>query len=749
MPLTATAAESLVLALEGQLKELPSPVLDVSLPSGELASEPRLVVVGDTHGQLQDVLHIFEERGPPSPSNAYLFNGDIVDRGRYAVEIWLLLIAFKLRYPGSVHVLRGNHENSQMMTRPLKMGGGFAEECLTKYSRPLFAGFQRVFKLLPLFAVIEEEVFVVHGGLFRNPEVNLARLRSLPEAAWRRNYPNPLTKEQLARGVRWSEEEEIIFDAQWADPHHGPGSRPSTRGRVAMTFGEDVTQRFLEEAGLSLCIRSHRVPQSGRGYEFEHGGRLLTLFSASRYGGVLHNRGAVVVLERAQAGDGGGGSSSSSCPTPTPPLRRLRLSVFEHDVAAPPPRAASQSGGGRANVADTLQLSASTASQVRRIVEQHAREHEVDMEQHALGLICSAKEELWRRCRQHDASGSGLVPRRVLCDLLEEVCGELGWEELLRRAAPGLGERVAYGEFLATPRVRWFHLGAAQVVTVARATAQAELQLSGLAALFDSLQDGVVTPQLARKALRQLLPSLREHQRQQLAASLFGSEPAKLSAVLHRLALFADPPRLEEPWMQPALRRLAALIEKHHGPPPPHCALIRFFRSVDCENTGLVRADEFVKGLQDLGAYRASGDAQVPLLHSGRLYKLFEVIDGNRTGTISFLELLLAMDERSDRPELPEFGALEGAVPALLLVHKVAVLRICTAMDVLGQGRISGENFSEVVAALLEVVGRPLAGAGRRGLEEELQGEDLPYAEVLASFEVSAEGGPWRWGGQP
>ena len=37
----------------------------------------RMVIVGDTHGQLQDVLWIFEEYGFPSASNIYLFNGDV------------------------------------------------------------------------------------------------------------------------------------------------------------------------------------------------------------------------------------------------------------------------------------------------------------------------------------------------------------------------------------------------------------------------------------------------------------------------------------------------------------------------------------------------------------------------------------------------------------------------------------------------------------------------------------------------
>ena len=42
----------------------------------------KLKVCGDTHGQLQDVLWIFDEHGEPSATNAFLFNGDIADRGK-------------------------------------------------------------------------------------------------------------------------------------------------------------------------------------------------------------------------------------------------------------------------------------------------------------------------------------------------------------------------------------------------------------------------------------------------------------------------------------------------------------------------------------------------------------------------------------------------------------------------------------------------------------------------------------------
>eukprot|EP00931_Biecheleriopsis_adriatica_P124617 TRINITY_DN9976_c0_g2_i2.p1 TRINITY_DN9976_c0_g2~~TRINITY_DN9976_c0_g2_i2.p1 ORF type:complete len:863 (-),score=202.36 TRINITY_DN9976_c0_g2_i2:15-2570(-) len=730
-PVTSERAEGMVAAMEITLRELTSSVLDIEVPKE--GANPRLVVVGDIHGQLQDVLHIFEENGPPSEEVAYLFNGDIVDRGRHAVEIWLLIIAFKLTYPRSVYVLRGNHENEQMISRPFKMGGGFAEECLSKYSQSVLAAFQRMFKLLPLFAVLDEEIFIVHGGLFRNPKVRMQTLRDLPAAAWHRNYPNPLTKEQTLRGDKWTEEEEILFDAQWADPHYGSGSRPSSRGRVAVTFGEDVTKRFLDDAGLALCLRSHRVPQTGAGYELEHDGRLLTLFSASRYGGVLQNRGAVAIVRSAGIGDVEAGFSESAWGqmavmrhrTSKPELRRLHMTVVEHDVSPLKSEESQQA----------------CVLQVRRFVESMDREHQYDVEQHALALICSERATLWSHLRELDRSGSGYVSRNSLCEVLAEVCGELGWPAILVQAAPELGERVSYGEFLAAPSVRWFHLGAAQVVTVARATAQAELRLSGLAALFDS-PNGQVTPSLAREALGQLLPSLRERQRHQLATSLFGEETNQLSAVLHQLALFADPPKLE-PWMQGALRRILSLVLVNYGPPPIHSALIRFFKDVAQKGSDLIGPKEFVAGIQNLGSLesvRTDDGEQVPYLHTGRLYKLFEAIDGNGSGTVSFLELLLAMDERTARPELPEFPALEGTVPAMLLVHKAAMLKLCRSMDPMDTGRISAGNFVELVIALFNVLGRPLAACQRVAISEELSGEDLAYSELLSSFEVRAEG---------
>eukprot|EP00434_Breviolum_minutum_P028399 symbB.v1.2.025123.t1/scaffold2419.1/size79635/5 len=103
------------------------------------------------------------------------------------------------------------------------------------------------------------------------------------------------------------------------------------------------------------------------------------------------------------------------------------------------------------------------------------------------------------------------------------------------------------------------------------------------------------------------------------------------------------------------------------------------------------------------------------------------------------------MDERSARPELPEFPALEGSLCATLLVHKAALLRVCRALDPLDSGRISVNNFVELVSLLYQVLQRPLAEAHRSAMQEELSGEDLAYSELLRGFEVRAEGGPWLW----
>jgi len=127
----------------------------------------RFVVVGDTHGQLEDVFWIFFKHGFPSSSNVYLFNGDIADRGSHSLEIFLLLFLFKWLSPESVHVIRGNHEDDYC-----NLNYGFCAELRHKLGQleggSVHQHFLEIFYALPIAAVVDS-----WPGAYRSKETGL------------------------------------------------------------------------------------------------------------------------------------------------------------------------------------------------------------------------------------------------------------------------------------------------------------------------------------------------------------------------------------------------------------------------------------------------------------------------------------------------------------------------------------------------------------------------------------------------
>ena len=76
-----------------------------------ISSNLNLLLEGDVKGHLKDLLHIFSHYGLPSNCNTpFLFLGNLVDNGKSSLEVVLLLLLLKLKYPSQVHILRGNHE---------------------------------------------------------------------------------------------------------------------------------------------------------------------------------------------------------------------------------------------------------------------------------------------------------------------------------------------------------------------------------------------------------------------------------------------------------------------------------------------------------------------------------------------------------------------------------------------------------------------------------------------------------------
>lgn len=225
---------------------------------------------GDVHGQYQDLLRLFERGGYPPHAN-YLFLGDYVDRGKQSLETICLLLAYKIRYPDKIFLLRGNHEDAK-----INRIYGFYDECKRRFNVRLWKIFSECFNCLPVAAVIDEKIVCMHGGL--SPELKqLEQIKEIPR-------PTDIPDNGL------------LCDLLWSDPDPGVvGWSESERG-VSCTFGSDAVAKFLDDNDLDLIFRGHQVVEDG--YEFFAKRKLVTIFSAPNYGGEFDNAGALMSVDK-------------------------------------------------------------------------------------------------------------------------------------------------------------------------------------------------------------------------------------------------------------------------------------------------------------------------------------------------------------------------------------------------------------------------------------------------------------------
>ncbi|GKT32874.1 Serine/threonine protein phosphatase 5 like protein [Aduncisulcus paluster] len=246
-------------------------IATISLPVGK-----RATVIGDVHGQFYDLLHIIRKDGGPSADCVYIWNGDMIDRGSFGVEIVILVCSYLLVYPDSVYVNRGNHESRYCTPQY-----GFQSEVAHKYpQRDSFDHFILFFESLPLATIVNSHTFIVHGGLPSVDGVSLADINGLD----RHREPD----------------DDVMGNLLWADPSVTEGFAPSYRP-FCQRFGPDVTKRFLAHNKLKRVIRSHEMAPYG--YSEPHSGILYTLFSAPKYMGVGDNLGAFAHLTPTSTGD--------------------------------------------------------------------------------------------------------------------------------------------------------------------------------------------------------------------------------------------------------------------------------------------------------------------------------------------------------------------------------------------------------------------------------------------------------------
>ncbi|KAK8504493.1 hypothetical protein V6N12_017772 [Hibiscus sabdariffa] len=234
-----------------------------------LRLEAPINICGDIHGQYSDLLRLFEYGGFP-PSANYLFLGDYVDRGKHSIETICLLLAYKLKFPDNVFLLRGNHECAS-----INRIYGFYDECKRRFNVRLWKVFTDCFNCLPVSAVVDDKILCMHGGL--SPDMqSLDQIRAIER-------PTDVPDQGL------------LCDLLWADPDRDiSGWGENDRG-VSYTFGADKVAEFLKKHELDLICRAHQVVEDG--YEFFAERQLVTIFSAPNYCGEFNNAGAVMSVD--------------------------------------------------------------------------------------------------------------------------------------------------------------------------------------------------------------------------------------------------------------------------------------------------------------------------------------------------------------------------------------------------------------------------------------------------------------------
>jgi diadenosine tetraphosphatase ApaH/serine/threonine PP2A family protein phosphatase len=232
---------------------------------------PPVVIVGDLHGSILDLVRILQGFGAP-PDTRYLFLGDYVDRGEDSVAVICLVLALFCRHPDRLFLLRGNHEFSH-----INRVYGFRDEILISYhSDWLWGRFQDVFSWLPLAALVDDGVFCVHGGL--SPQLDTVQAIADLEMP----IPNYIGKP-------------MISDIVWSDPVDTICGFEINKRGSGQIFGADVVEDFLRRNNLKLLIRAHQCNEHG--YVTFANMLGVTVFSSSNYCQLSENKCGVLTIK--------------------------------------------------------------------------------------------------------------------------------------------------------------------------------------------------------------------------------------------------------------------------------------------------------------------------------------------------------------------------------------------------------------------------------------------------------------------
>ncbi|KAK8888721.1 hypothetical protein M9Y10_033455 [Tritrichomonas musculus] len=286
-----------------------------------------LIIVGDIHGSLHDLLRILKFI---DENNArVLFLGDYVDRGEFSLECITILFAMKVMKQDSVYLIRGNHEFDSLCSQygfkkeidhhhnprrivlpPHNKVNKTIQSILTfnfeeeeeeeekpteknncdeyyenrvdancyRYSPNLYEAFIKAFSYLPICSIINNTSFCIHGGL--SPILEKV----------------DLIRTAINRPINTFEENNLLSDLTWSDPsNHANMFSENHRGRGCL-FNYHVVYNFLKKNSLNRVIRAHECVKNGICESFHQ--TCITVFSASSYSTDMGNYSGILRVKK-------------------------------------------------------------------------------------------------------------------------------------------------------------------------------------------------------------------------------------------------------------------------------------------------------------------------------------------------------------------------------------------------------------------------------------------------------------------
>ncbi|MDY0267093.1 MAG: metallophosphoesterase family protein [Methanimicrococcus sp.] len=207
-------------------------------------NEKKTLIVADIHGDLK-ALDFILDFAAQKKVTSFVFLGDYIDKGSNSIGVLNRLFELKMKNSKKVILLRGNHETKEV--------NSFYEfQNAVKDNPKLHKIVNKSFKSMPIAAILNKNIFCVHGGISGKKEESVSNISKAD-----------------------------AFDYLWNDPSDENQITPSPRGGNAKQFGPDIAKRFLKKNNLKIMIRGHSTLEGGLRFWFEH--TVVSLYSTLPY----------------------------------------------------------------------------------------------------------------------------------------------------------------------------------------------------------------------------------------------------------------------------------------------------------------------------------------------------------------------------------------------------------------------------------------------------------------------------------